>query len=58
VDREWVLRNAATSLDEIDKAKRRLAMVRAAGSVTEAARRLGMSPVSLSRWLGRRELPR
>jgi transcriptional regulator with GAF, ATPase, and Fis domain len=57
-DREWVLRNAATSLDEIDKATRRLAMVRAAGSVTEAARRLGMRPVSLSRWLGRRELPR
>ncbi len=55
-DREWVLQNAATSFDEIDKATRRLAMVRATGSVTAAAYRLGMSQVSLSRWLGRRRL--
>jgi hypothetical protein len=57
-DREWVLQNAATSLDEIGKATRRLAMVRAAGSLGAAAARLGMSPVSLGRWLARRGRPR
>lgn len=53
-DRDWVLRHAATSLDEIHKATRRLAVIRAAGTPSAAAKRLGMAPVSLLRWLDRR----
>lgn len=53
-DREWVLQHAATSLDEIDKATRRIVAVRGAATTAAAATRLGMSDVSLSRWLDRR----
>lgn len=53
-DFEWVLQNAATSLDEIDKATRRLVAVRGSANTTAAAARLGMTLVALSRWLDRR----
>jgi hypothetical protein len=53
-DCEWVLQNAATSLDEIDKATRRIAAVRGAANTSAAATQLGMTLVSLSRWLARR----
>lgn len=53
-DCEWVLQNAATSLDEIDKATRRLVAVRGSANTTAAAARLGMTLVALSRWLDRR----
>lgn len=54
VDRVWV-RDRATSLHEIEKATMRLAALRSASSVSAAAQRLGMAPVSLARWMGRRK---
>lgn len=57
VDREWVRIHAATSLPEIEKATRRLVALRESRNLTSAAARLGMAPVSLSRWIGRRSLP-
>lgn len=54
-DREWILRNSASSLGEIDKGGRRLLAVRNHGDSTSAAAwALGMAPISLARWLGRR----
>lgn len=57
VDRAWVREHAATSLPEIEKATRRLVALRESRNLTSAAARLGMAPVSLSRWIGRRALP-
>ena len=57
VDRAWVRENAATSLPEIEKATLRLVAIRHTPNLTQAAARLGMAPVSLSRWIGRRRLP-
>jgi len=49
----WV-REHATTLPEIEKAALRLVAVRTSATHSEAADRLGMAEVSLSRWLGRR----
>jgi DNA-binding transcriptional LysR family regulator len=49
--------HAAATLGEIEKATLRLTAIRMRGSIGRAAARLGMAPVSLSRWIGRRELP-
>lgn len=57
-DHAWVLKHGATSLGEIEKATLRLTAIRMCGSVGRAAARLGMAHVSLSRWIGRRKLPR
>lgn len=51
---EWILEHAATSLDEIERATLRLTAIRASTSSGAAAARLGMSLVSLSRWIHRR----
>jgi hypothetical protein len=56
-DREWVLQNAPLTLAEIEKATLRLVAIRASRNMSNAAARLGMAPVSLSRWVGRRKLP-
>lgn len=56
-DRAWVLEYAARSLSEIEKATLRLVALRISQSLPLAAERLGMAPVSLARWLGRRKLP-
>jgi hypothetical protein len=56
-DRRWVLEHAATSLSEIEKATLRLVALKISTSATQAAARLGMAAVSLSRWVGRRKLP-
>lgn len=56
-DREWVLKHGVTSLAEIEKATLRLIALRISESLPRAAERLGMAPVSLSRWIGRRKLP-
>lgn len=56
-DRDWVIEHSASSLPEIEKGTRRLVAVRQAGSITQAAGRLGMSHVALSQWIGRRRLP-
>jgi hypothetical protein len=54
-DRDWVLQCAAASLAEIEKATLRLVALKISGNVRQAAARLGMAPVSLSRWVGRRK---
>ena len=56
-DREWVLAYGTTSLSEIEKATLRLIALRISKSLPRAAERLGMAPVSLSRWIGRRKPP-
>jgi hypothetical protein len=53
----YVLRNAPLTLGEIEKATLRLVAIRASHNMSNAAARLGMAPVSLSRWIGRRKLP-
>jgi len=54
-DRQWVLRNAPLTLAEIEKATLRLVAIRASRNMSDAAARLGMAPVSLSRWISRRK---
>jgi hypothetical protein len=56
-DREWVLAHASASLPEIEKATQRLLSLRGSRNLSNAAWRLHMAPVSLSRWLGRRAIP-
>jgi hypothetical protein len=53
-DRAWVVEHEASSLSEIEKATLRLMAVALSRDLAGAAARLGMAPVSLSRWLGRR----
>lgn len=55
-DHAWVREHAATSLAEVDKATLRLVAMRTSRNVSDAAARLGMAPVSLSKWLDRRKL--
>jgi hypothetical protein len=57
VDRAWVRRHSAGALPEIEKATLRLVALRESRNLSSAAERLGMAPVSLSRWIGRRGLP-
>ena len=57
VDRAWVRRHSAASLPDIEKGTLRLVAIRASRNISNAAARLGMAPVSLARWIGRRELP-
>jgi transcriptional regulator with GAF, ATPase, and Fis domain len=57
IDRAWVREHAASSLPEIEKATLRLVAIRESRNLSNAAARLGMAPVSLSRWIGRRSLP-
>src|SRR5262249_13091058 len=58
-EHRWVQDHAATSLAEIEKATLRIVARRMTSGVTNAAQRLGMASVSLSRWFTRRsaELP-
>jgi len=56
-DRRWVLEHAPLTLAEIEKATLRLLAIRVSRNVSNAAARLGMAPVSLSRWAARRKLP-
>ena len=56
-DHAWVREHAASSLPEIEKATLRLVALRHSRNLSHAAARLGMAPVSLSRWIGRREMP-
>lgn len=53
-DRAWVIEHSASTLPEIEKGTRRLVAIRQAGSLTQAAARLGMSHVALAQWFGRR----
>lgn len=56
-DNAWILEHSASSFAEIGKGARRLAALRAARTLSGAAALLGMAPVSLRRWIGRRSLP-
>jgi hypothetical protein len=57
VDRDWVLRNSAASLPDIEKGTLRLVALRDSGNVARAATKLGMAHASLGEWIGRRRLP-
>jgi hypothetical protein len=56
-DRTWIIEHSPLTLPEIEKATLRLVALRMSKNCTRAAARLGMAPVSLSRWVGRRKLP-
>jgi len=57
-DRAWIVKHAASSLPEIEKATlRRMAVAVFSGDLTGAAARLGMARVSLARWMDRRKTP-
>jgi FHA domain len=56
-DHAWVQLHSASSLLDIEKATLRLVAIRESRNLSHAAARLGMAPVSLSRWIGRRKLP-
>jgi FHA domain-containing protein len=56
-DRDWVRTYSAKSLPDIEKGTLRLVAIRQSRNLSNAAERLGMAPVSLSRWIGRRTLP-
>jgi pSer/pThr/pTyr-binding forkhead associated (FHA) protein len=56
-DLEWVRTYSAKSLPDIEKGTLRLVAIRNSPFLSSAAERLGMAPVSLSRWIGRRTLP-
>jgi len=54
-DAEWVMRHVAVTISEIEKATLRVVAINATkGNVAKAAWMLGMAPVSLADWLGRR----
>jgi FHA domain len=53
-DINWVVQHSARSFHQIEKGAYRLTALVAAGNVVDAARLLGMTPVSLERWVGRR----
>jgi hypothetical protein len=53
-DRAWVIRHGTDSFDEIEKSVMRLVAIRVSRNLSAAAARLGMAPVSLSRWIRRR----
>jgi hypothetical protein len=57
VDRDWVREHAGATLPDIEKATLRLVALRQSRNLSNAAGRLGMAPVSLSRWIGRRRMP-
>ena len=53
-DRDWLMAHCARSLAEIEKATLRIVALSASKNCAQAAALLGMAPVSLVRWLGRR----
>src|SRR6185369_15700221 len=53
-DRQWVLEHTPLSLSKIEKATLRLVAIRMSRNLSRAAQRLGIAPVSLENWLGRR----
>jgi hypothetical protein len=55
-DRRWIVKHCPLTLSEIEKATLRLVALRVSKNHTRAAERLGMAPVSLSRWIDRRKL--
>jgi hypothetical protein len=57
-DRAWLIASASSStFSEVEKSTIRLIALRSSDSLSQAAARLDMAPVSLSRWKARRRLP-
>jgi hypothetical protein len=56
-DMAWVFEHSSSSFADIEKGTMRLVALRMSRSLAHAAARLGMAPVSLWRWIGRRKLP-
>jgi len=54
-DHAWVRNHAAASLAEVEAATLRLVALHTSRNLSHAAARLRMAPVSLHRWLGRRQ---
>ena len=57
-DRGWVVEHAATEWAEIERATMRIVALRNSSTITEAAERLGMVPVTLRKWIHNRKLTR
>lgn len=55
-DRRWI-QQSSDSVADLAKATRRLVALRLDGTIAGAARRLGMAPVSLRKWIGNRMPP-
>jgi len=53
---EWVSQLPSLTLPEIEKALRRIVAIKTSRNISTAASRLGMTPVSLTRWLARRKV--
>lgn len=53
-DHQWMMEHSAETFADVIKGARRIIALRMEGTVLGAATRLGMAPVSLRRWLGRR----
>ena len=54
LDLEWVSRLPNPTIPEIDKAFHRVVAIKTSRNISTAAKKLGMAPVSLTRWLARR----
>jgi hypothetical protein len=55
-DLEWVSQLPNLTIPEIEKALRRVVAIKTSRNMSAAASRLGMAPVSLTRWLARRKV--
>lgn len=55
-DRTWTLEHGSSTISEIERTTLRIAAARSSPNISHAAARLGMAPVSLSRWIDRRQL--
>lgn len=57
-DRAWLIDSASSStFPDLEKSIARLVALRSSDRISQAAARLGMTAVSLSRWIQRRRLP-
>jgi hypothetical protein len=57
-DHAWIVARRPGSFAEIERSALRLVAIREWGGITRAAPHLGISHTTLSRWIGRRGLPR
>jgi hypothetical protein len=55
-DMVWVLEHSSSSFADIENGTMRLVALRTSRNLAHAAARLGLAPVSLTRWIGRRKL--
>lgn len=55
-DLEWLSQLPNLTIPAIEKALRRIVAIKTSRNITAAASKLGMAPVSLTRWLDRRKV--